>query len=117
MENPKSYREIENEKMSDSLREGVKTVVLTEGMKSLKRAHHELVSSLPELENNLKHVEAFVLVLTNMREMLIPETFLALSVIINDVIIDQIRRFEDITRNINKTTKEYDAGIQSEQNE
>ena len=80
-------------------------------MKDLKKAHHELVSSLPELENNLKHLETLIRCLKNMREMLDPGMFSSLSVIISDVIIEQIERFEEITRNINKTTKEEDAGI------
>ncbi len=112
MENPKSYRQTEDEKEERMAEEETRDFLgMENALKDLKRAHHEVVSSLPELENNLKNIETFVLVLKNMRHMLDPGMFSSLSVIISDVIIEQIEKFEEIIGNISKTTKEVDAGI------
>ena len=114
MENPRSYRQIEEEAEEErkNALQGMEN-----GLKNLKKAHHDMVSSLPELENDLKHVETLVLVCKNMKGMIATETFYSLSVIISDIIIDLIKRFEKVTVSIDKMTKDEDAGIQSENNE
>jgi len=102
--------ETEEEKQNDVLK-------MEEDLKLLKQAHHELVSALPELENNVKHVETLVLVLGNMRGMVDPMLFSNLSVIISDIIIEEKEKFDNITGSIDKVLKEEDAGIQSKNNE
>ena len=126
MESPPSYRQKEQEKLSDSMQEGVGIISkkievekekesdflrMDRELKLLNQAHHELISTLPELRNNLKHVEALVLVLKNLREMVEPGAFASLSVIISDIIVSQRKRFDKITGNIVEITKERDAGV------
>jgi len=108
MENPKSYRNIEEEKEEEKQSDLMR---MENDLKQLNRAHHELVSALPELENNLKHIKTLVLILKQIRVMVDPGTFASLSVIISDIINEQRERFDNITGSINQVMKEEDAGI------
>ena len=126
MENPKSYRQQEQEKLTDSMQEGVGIISkkievekekesdflrMDRELKLLNQAHHELVSTLPELRNNLKHIEALVLVLKNLIGMVDPGAFASLSVIISDIIVEQRKKFDKITGRIIEITRAEDAGI------
>jgi len=126
MENLISHRQQEQEKLSESMQEGVGVISkklevekekesdflrMDRELKLLNQAHHELVSTLPELRSNLKHIEALVLVLKNLIGMVDPGAFASLSVIISDIIVEQRKKFDKITGRIVEITRAEDAGV------
>lgn len=99
MTNVPSYREKEKALECDDS-------VVNQCMKRLKQAHHELTSGIPELEANLKHIEALVIVLNNMERMLDSANYDIMTNLVVNIMNSQAQKIEKVTEGIHR------AGIQ-----
>jgi len=107
MENPISHKQKEQEELSESMQEGVGVIrqkmKIDESLKNLKNVHHELTSWVPRLENDLKHLENFVLVTKQLRGTVDADTYAALSDIIVTIIENQTQKLEKIVSRFEKS--------------